>query len=200
MKKFWLRKETAPELLLFFNGWGMDENPFKQLAVPDNHDVLMVYDYTTPERLDAELETYSKIRLAAWSLGVYAAAETLGGIKLGSATAINGTLKPIDKVEGIAPEIFQGTVDSWSEPAAAKFNQRMCGKYYEQFKAAAPVRSISGQKAELEAISRRIRNNPSPPNIFTQAVIGVSDRIFPRRAQEAHWRQARIPLRIIAEP
>ena len=40
MKKLWINKRNAPELLLFFNGWGMDEKPFKHLAIDDDLDVL----------------------------------------------------------------------------------------------------------------------------------------------------------------
>ena len=200
MKKIWISKENSPELILFFNGWGMDEKPFGHLVVPDGLDVLMIYDYTKLEPLNADIENYSKVHLVAWSLGVYAAAEVLRDIDFASATAINGTLKPIDAAEGIAPAIFQGTIDSWSEIAALKFNRRMCGKYNKEFKACTPERSIDDQKNELIALSERIQNNPGPDNIFQQAVIGVGDRIFLREAQEKYWHDARTHLRIIDEP
>ena len=200
MKKVWITKENSAELILFFNGWGMDEKPFEHLTVPDGFDILMAYDYTELEPLTEEIKSYSKVHLVAWSLGVYAAAEVLQGIEFASATAINGTLKPIDADEGIAPAIFQGTIDSWSEVAALKFNRRMCGKYNKEFKVSAPDRSVDGQKNELIALSKRIESKPQPNNIFQQAVIGVGDRIFLRDAQEEHWQHARIHLRIIDEP
>lgn len=200
MKKVWITKENSAELILFFNGWGMDEKPFEHLTVPDGFDILMAYDYTELEPLTEEIKSYSKVHLVAWSLGVYAAAEVLQGIEFASATAINGTLKPIDADEGIAPAIFQGTIDSWSEVAALKFNRRMCGKYNKEFKASAPERSVDDQKNELIALRERIKSKPQPDNIFQQAVIGVGDRIFLRDAQEKHWQHARIHLRIVDEP
>lgn len=200
MKKIWISKKDSAELILFFNGWGMDERPFGHLAVPDGFDILMTYDYTKLESLADDIKGYSRIHLVAWSLGVYAAAEIMQDIEFASATAINGTLKPIDAAEGIAPAVFQGTIDSWSEVAALKFNRRMCGKYNKEFKASAPERSTDDQKNELVALSKRIQNKPIPDNIFRQAVIGVGDRIFLREAQEKHWHDARIHLRIVDEP
>jgi pimeloyl-[acyl-carrier protein] methyl ester esterase len=199
MKKLWINKQNAPELLLFFNGWGMDEKPFKHLAVDNELDVLMIYDYKVLEDIE-ELNDYKTIHLVAWSLGVFAASKVLSGMKFASATAINGTLKPIDEGEGIAPVIFQGTIDSWSDIARMKFNRRMCGiEHNKQFKANAPERSVESQKSELIALQEQITNSPVPENIFQQAIISLNDKIFTRHNQETHWKNARIPLTIIDE-
>jgi len=199
MKKLWINKKNNSELLLFFNGWGMDEKPFSHLAVDNDLDIMMVYDYTTLEDI-AELNDYRTVHLAAWSLGVFAAAKVLAGKKFASAVAINGTLKPINEGEGIAPAIFQGTIDSWSEVARMKFNRRMCGEHGRIFNANLPERSIESQKAELIALQELITNSPAPENIFKQAVISAKDKIFPLHAQEEHWQHARIPIRIFDEP
>jgi len=197
MKKLWINKQNAPELLLFFNGWGMDEKPFKHLAVDNELDVLMIYDYTVLEDIE-ELKDYKTVHLVAWSLGVFAAAKVLARIKFASTIAINGTLKTIDENEGIAPTIFQGTIDSWSEVARMKFNRRMCGiEHGKQFKT---NRSIESQKSELIALQEQITNSPVPENIFQQAIISLNDKIFTRHNQEKHWQNARIPLPIIDEP
>jgi pimeloyl-[acyl-carrier protein] methyl ester esterase len=200
MKKLWINKQNSPELLLFFNGWGMDEKPFKHLAVNDELDILMIYDYTFLEAVE-ELNDYKTVHLVAWSLGVFAAAKVLAGMKFASTIAINGTLKPIDEGEGIAPNIFQGTIDSWSEIARMKFNRRMCGiEHGKQFKANAPDRSIESQKSELIALKEQITNSPVPENIFQQAIISLNDKIITRHNQETHWKNTRIPLTIIDEP
>ena len=200
MKKLWINKQNTPELLLFFNGWGMDEKPFKHLTVGNELDILMIYDYTSLENIK-ELKDYKTIHLAAWSLGVFAAAKVLAGMKFSSSVAINGTLKPIDENEGIAPAIFQGTIDSWSELARVKFNRRMCGiEHGKQLKDNFPDRSIESQKSELIALKEGISNSPVPENIFQHALVSINDKIFSRHNQETHWRNARIPLTIIDEP
>lgn len=199
MKKLWLNRQNAPELLLFFNGWGMDENPFKHLSINNELDVLMIYDYTVFDGIE-EFSEYKAVHLAAWSLGVFAAAKILSGMKFASTLAINGTLKPIDEDGGIVPSIFQGTIDSWSEITRMKFNRRMCGTLHnKQFKANAPERSIESQKSELLALKKEITSSPIPKNIFQQAIISLNDKIFTRHAQETHWKNARIPLKIIDE-
>ena len=200
MKKLWINKKNNPDLLLFFNGWGMDEKPFNHLAVDNDLDILMVYDYTTLDDVK-ELDAYKTVHLVAWSLGVFAAAKVLAGKKFASAVAINGTLKPIDEGEGIAPAIFQGTIDLWSKAARMKFNRRMCGiEHGKKFNSNAPERSIESQKAELIALQELITNSPVPGNIFQQAVISAKDKIFPLHAQETHWQNARIPIRVFDEP
>lgn len=199
MKKLWINRRNSGELLLFFNGWGMDEKPFRHLAVSPDLDVLLFYDYTELKKLDVP-GAYRAVHLAAWSLGVFAAAKVLGGVELASSVAINGTLTPIAEGEGIAPAVFQGTVDGWSEAAAAKFNRRMCLEHYDFFKNNQPERSAESQKNELIALQEQILSSPVTANIFQEAVISLNDRIFTQRAQETHWRKARIPVMVIDEP
>ena len=72
MKYKWLNKEAKnTKVVIFFNGWGMDENVVSHLNCED-YDVLMFYDYNT---LDTDfdfdmLEMYSEKNLIAWSMGV----------------------------------------------------------------------------------------------------------------------------------
>ncbi|MDD5697329.1 MAG: DUF452 family protein [Victivallaceae bacterium] len=204
MKKLWIKRQNSAALSVFFNGWGMDERPFSHLKPGAGTDLLMIYDYTEPDNggeLRRIMTGYDTVHLTAWSLGVFAAAQALAGMNFASATAINGTLKPRDAEEGIPPAIFQGTIASWNEAARVKFNRRMGGvQYGRQFAAASPARSTADQRTELTALQERIVGSPVPANIFHQAIIGLNDKIFTRRAQEKHWTRARIPIRIITEP
>ena len=71
MQGFWLNKKNNDRLILVFNGWGMNETPFKHLDCAD-YDVLIVSDYSdiTFDLRDLS-EKYSKKYLIAWSMGVY---------------------------------------------------------------------------------------------------------------------------------
>ena len=133
----------SSELLLFFNGWSMDERAVAHLA-SGGLDVQPLWDSTAPDTaFFAELSRYRKIHLAAWSLGVFTAAQLLAGpaIEFASATAFNGTLRPVDAAFGIAPEIFRGTAEHWGEERArSRFFQR-----------------VAGGRAELEAVPLRCR-------------------------------------------
>ena len=48
MKYKWLNKKNNEELILFFNGWGMDESVVSHIN-PENFDVIMIYDYNNLE-------------------------------------------------------------------------------------------------------------------------------------------------------
>ena len=72
MKYKWLNKGVNnSKLILFFNGWGMDENVVKHLDC-ENYDVLMFYDYNTLNTdFDWDLlDVYPEKNLIAWSMGV----------------------------------------------------------------------------------------------------------------------------------
>ena len=76
-----LEKNNSENLILFFCGWGMDENPFSILN--NTSDVLYVYDYTTPEFDVFDFSAYKKVDLLAFSYGVYASGITnLSNVKL----------------------------------------------------------------------------------------------------------------------
>ena len=73
MKYKWLNKKENTELIIFFNGWGMDEAVIKHLNF-ENYDVLMFYDYNFLETdFDfSSINNYKK-HLVAWSMGVMTA-------------------------------------------------------------------------------------------------------------------------------
>ena len=44
MEYKWLSQKNNNKLIIFFNGWGMDEFPVKHLA-SDDYDIIMFYKY-----------------------------------------------------------------------------------------------------------------------------------------------------------
>ena len=198
MKWLFLKRDDSSRLTVFFAGWGMDERPLAHLAGGDA-DFLLCYDYTTPpDWADADwaefektLASYERVSLAAFSLGVWAAAETFGPLRISfeEAVAINGTLRPIDPDYGIPPERFARTAEKWSEKTRMRFYRRMCGdaKTLEFFLARAPARSVDSQREELLAVGRRIADGVAETTIFHRAFVGSRDRIFPPEAQRRFW-------------
>lgn len=71
-------------LILYFAGWGMPPDAVNHLILPENHDLLICYDYQDLN-LDFDFSAYRHIRLVAWSMGVWAAERALQGIRLKSA-------------------------------------------------------------------------------------------------------------------
>lgn len=184
------------ELLLLFLGWSMDEHAVAHLA-SGGLDVLALWDYTAPDiAFLSETVGYRKIHLAAWSLGVFTAAQLLAGhdIDFATATAFNGTLRPVDTAFGIAPEIFRGTAEHWGEERArSRFFQRVAGGRAELGEFPLPCRTPASQQEELFALERSARES-IPPNCFRLAVVGERDRIFPPEAQKAFWESAHTPV------
>lgn len=207
MNHRFLHESGGDELLLFFNGWGMDENPFAHLSA-DGLDVVVFDDYTTPDvelNLDRLFTGYDKVRLAAWSLGVWACGEFFQNraAELASAVAINGPLAPISGDYGISPDYFQGTIDGWDERNRNKFNRRMCrgGETFAFFNGHAPDRSVEEQKAELTELQRRIlAAGPVGGGLFHRAVVSSGDRIFTAGGQLAFWEQAGVEVRELDAP
>ena len=82
---------------------------------------MVCYDYRTLDFDASGLEEYREINLIGWSMGVWAASQTVPqlsspgtsgeGIHMANSIAINGTPYPIDQHMGIPPAIYHGTLD-----------------------------------------------------------------------------------------
>ena len=183
MKYKWLNKEAKnTKVVIFFNGWGMDENVVSHLNC-ENYDVLMFYDYNT---LDTDfdfdmLEMYSEKNLIAWSMGVM-----VGGMRkwspnsLKRAVAINGTLKPIDEKYGIHPKIYDLTIKGFNEKGRKRFISSM----FEQNVEISCNREIENQLSELIAL----KNYKAIENFrYDKVIISNNDKIIPTKSQIAFW-------------
>lgn len=180
MEYKWLNKNQNREIIVFFNGWGMDGSVVKHLQF-DNYDVLMFYDYNT---LDTDfdfptLNFYEKRHLISWSMGVMTA--TLFNIKYDSATAVNGTLKPIDNSFGIPEKIYDLTLKGFSEKGAERFIKNM-------FDTECPLpevnRDFENRKSELFALKQYKANENFK---YSRVLISDNDKIIPTKNQIAFW-------------
>ena len=183
MKYKWLNKgvnNKIKNLIVFFNGWGMDESIVKHLEF-ENYDVLMFYDYNSLETdFDfSDLNIYSQKYLVAWSMGVMTA--TLFDIDYTSKTAINGTLKPIDDKFGIPERIYNLTLRGFSPKGTEKFIKNMFSETCEL-----PVinRNFENQKSELEALTHYKANEDFK---YEKIILASEDKIIPTKNQTAFW-------------
>lgn len=197
MKTCWLKKSNKGKLLLFFSGWGMDPNPFRKIE-SNIYDVLLFYDYRNITGFDKSgiheiLEEYKSIDVLAWSMGVWAANYLMKEYinRFDTATALNGTLSPIDDNYGIPTKIFQLTIDNFSPVNRLQFNKRMCldSKLFNQFENCKPLRDDDGLKEELIELKNIILNENIKENIFTKALISSNDKIIPVENQKKFWNE-----------
>ena len=133
MKSLWLNeKNENNKLILFMNGWAMNETAVSNLQFKD-YDVLMVNDYSSIEPdffsnllNDAALKKYSQKYLVCWSMGVYAANLYCDFLsEFDKKIAINGTTKIIDDEFGIPKRIYKVTVKFLNEDSCDKFIKNM---------------------------------------------------------------------------
>ena len=193
MKYKWLNQKNNQKLIIFFNGWGMDECVVNHLLSED-YDVLMFYDYNTLETdFDFErLNTYPQKYLVAWSMGVMIA--TLFDINYISKTAINGTFKPIDNRFGIPKRIYDLTLRGFSPEGAERFIKNMFSDNLTSTLSSKgegeskvllfPEREFENQKSELEALTHYEANQSFK---YDRVIISSKDRIIPTKNQCAFW-------------
>ena len=153
-------KTGNSQLLLIFSGWAASPEVFRQLETEPDTDLWICYDYRGMDFEGEALSGYRKIRLVAWSLGVWAASVMFGKkpVSFTEAIAVNGTPCPVHDRWGIPETIFRGTLDNVTEEGMRRFNRRMCGKRdilqaYEQI----PPRPLADIREELEYLYAEIK-------------------------------------------
>ncbi len=179
MKYKWLNKKNNSKLIVFFNGWGMDESVVNHLN-PRDFDVLMIYDYNNPY-IDLETMTseYSEKYLVAWSMGVMTA--SVFNMQYQSKTAVNGTLKPIDDDFGIPKRIYNLTIKGFSPKGADRFIHNM---FNDNTPIPSVNRTFENQQSELNAL---LNYNANLDFNYDRIIISSEDKIIPTKNQEAFW-------------
>ena len=113
--QYFYQNNRSKDLIVFFAGWGCDENQFTNLH--DRKDVLILYDYQDLE-LNFNFEKYQNIYLIAYSAGVLIAsliADKIKNVRLKVAVCGNPYL--FDEtlgIDGQTIEVFKGiTLDNY---------------------------------------------------------------------------------------
>lgn len=182
--------QQQPNLIVYFAGWGTPTSAVAHLALPQDYDLLICYDYQNLQ-LDFDFSGYRQIRVVAWSMGVWVADQVMQNIALTSATAVNGTGLPCHDQFGIPCDIFKGTLASLTEDSRVKFERRICGDkhnfaIYQQLAEPRPFTEIH---AELTALYAMMQTQTQQSILWTHALIAEQDRIFPAQNQLAYWQQ-----------
>lgn len=181
MQQQWINKEHNSKLIVFFNGWGMDERITSNLNC-ENFDVFSVCDYRSFEEIKEDFSSYGEKHLICWSMGVYIANKYYYMFKdFDSLTAINGTKKPIDDSFGIPEKIYNLMIDNYNELTTAQFIKKMTlSNILNTYK----TRNDEELKQELISI-RDLK--PEKYLNFNKVIISTKDRIIPTKNQLNYW-------------
>jgi len=200
MRQRWLARKGCGNLIIFFNGWGLDSNPFSGLCA-SGADVLMINDYSsqTLPGLDTVIKDYKSIYIICYSFGV--AAMMLNPMEIKKVIsraegiyAINGTLAPVDDRFGIKKAIFERTLKSIADEGTGLFYRNMFDKeaHYDEFMRHKPERSINSQVDELNYFSREFTDF-IPGNVcYKKAMVSEKDRIFFSVNQFSFWESVNV--------
>ena len=189
--KLYLEKNNSTSLILFFCGWGMDENPFSILK--NSEDILYVYDYTVPDFPEFDFSKYKRVRLLAFSYGVYASgiAPLPADLKLEKSVAVSGTLIPVDDRLGVPVRQFELT-EKMDSQSVVKFRQRLFGgekanEHFEIFEKHLPQRSAKSCTEELLGMKKYVPVMPAAQRKYDKIYIAMHDRCVPTRNQINFW-------------
>lgn len=175
-------------LIVFFNGWGMDEKILPDIE--EKHEILCInFPYSVPLE---KLEGIEEIIFIGWSFGAYYANKFLKEnprFQNSLSIAINGTPDMIGK-NGIPKKILELTLKTLSEDSLRQFHINMeCNNNLFAGK------DITFLRDELKYF---IENSDSSENFFKGALISVRDRIVPAKNQENYFSDKNVIIKKIS--
>ncbi len=184
------------------------------LTLPDQCDLLALYDYRTLELSDdiADLpwDSYEAVTIVAWSLGVWAAEQVVPHWSLLPSTqrliAVAGSPYPMHDQWGIPSQIFVGTLEGLTDENRQRFNRRMCGgKRYKQLYDILSERPTTELRDELQAVYDSLATSEAPETMphtrlaWDLAIIGERDQIFPAKNLSTLWEAVNVPTLLLLD-
>ncbi|XOF35267.1 MAG: alpha/beta fold hydrolase [Candidatus Electrothrix sp. YB6] len=201
MKTCWLHRQNHQDCILFMAGWGMTPDPFMDIPAGPV-DILMVYDYRTVDDWNIvsflQENTYHRVHLLAWSMGVRTAAMLLAEHEqdrtlLTSAVAVGGTCQAIHDQFGIPNQAFDWMIRGFSPILLNAFYRSMFDQKQEVKRFLDGLRTAQRPDEELRqeliVLRAACREQQDVPDIFTHRIITGRDRIVPARNQQRSWKR-----------
>ena len=188
MQYFYINNNSV-DLIVFFAGWGCDENQFTNLQ--DHKDILILYNYQNLE-LDFDFSKYENIYVLAYSAGVFVASILANNIpNVRQKVALCGNPYLFDEILGLSAEIVQIfreiTLDNYLE-----FRRKymvFSDEEYVKYNQLQSIRSIESCQNELDALQRLYLQNKQHINpMFDKAIVAENDLIFNLSAQKNFYK------------
>lgn len=183
--QYFFRDNHAQELIVFFAGWGCDENQFTNLH--DDKDVLILYDYQDLN-LSFDFDKYQGVYIIAYSAGVFVAsliADKIPNVR--QKVAVCGNPYLFDETLGISQDILQVfkeiTLDNYLD-----FRRKymvFSDEEYDQYNRLQSLRTIESCADELAALQKMYHEKKMQINpVFDKALVAENDLIFKLPAQK----------------
>ena len=184
------------------------------LTLPDQCDLLALYDYRDLEQSDdlADLpwDSYEAVTIVAWSLGVWAAEQVVPHWSIlptkQRLIAVAGSPYPMHDQWGIPKQIFVGTLEGLTDENRQRFNRRMCGgKRYKQLYDILSERPTTELRDELQAVYDSLAtpeasgSTPHTRLAWDLAIIGERDQIFPAKNLSTLWKAVNVPTLLLPD-
>lgn len=181
MRYKWLNKNNNKALIVFFNGWGMDERIVSHLDCY-GYDVLSFFDYRNFNIDEFDFSSYELKTLIAWSMGVYVCNNFYEVYKdFDRLIAVNGTQKPIDDNYGIPKKVYDITVNNFNELSCLKFMKKISSDVDLKNYCARITDELQNELVSLRnlKVSKLLK--------FDKAIVSTKDKIIPCQNQLNYW-------------
>ena len=183
--QYFYKNNNSHDLIVFFAGWGCDENQFTNLN--DTKDVLILYNYQDLN-LHFDFSKYKNIYIIAYSAGVFVASVFENQIpNIRQKIAVCGNPYLFDETFGISKEnieVFKNiTLDNYLD-----FRRKYMvytNEEYERYNKLESLRTIESCTNELNALQKlyeQFKNKIHPS--FDKVIVAENDLIFNLKAQK----------------
>ena len=187
--QYFFQNNNSKDLIVFFSGWGCDQNQFINLH--DVKDVLILYDYQDLQ-IEFDFAKYENIYVIAYSAGVFVAAilaDKLPNVR--KKVALCGNPYLFDEILGISAEnieVFKSiTLDNYLD--FRKKYMVVSDEEYERYNKLESLRTIASCEAELTALQNLyvVHKKDINPE-FDKALVAEKDLIFNLPAQRDFYK------------
>lgn len=179
--------------ILFFNGWGMDENILKDIRNTSDYDLEIInFPYVIEDKNIFKENENNEIIFIAWSFGVYYLNKFLEenkNLKYKKSIALNGVPNTIGEF-GINKKMFNLTLKTLNPENLEKFYKNMDSNF-----SGASSKSFEEIKEELKYFKENYKE--SEKNYIDFYFIGKYDRIIPANKQEKYCVENKINYKIL---
>ena len=188
--QYFFEDHHSHDLIVFFAGWGCDENQFTNLH--DRKDVLILYDYHDLS-LNFDFTRYANIYVIAYSAGVFVAsimADQLPNLRCKIAVCGNPYL--FDENLGISQATVQ-VLDDITLDNYLDFRRRymvFSNDEYERYNQLQSLRTLESCADELTALQKMYNESIAQINpLFDKAIVADNDLIFRLSAQQDFYKE-----------